>query len=175
MIDLIKKDTDVQEEDDFPKNFSSEEIRNKYNELYVPIVENRKMRNREIDKEEQEEADIYRSADVFYEHCSKMENYYCNHRSFIEYLDLNKLIGLINASNNEGIYAILRAFKKVYYMENLRDFYVADIDGLKKIIEDITDDSIVKQGGIIRKIALGDFAETLKKYLTLLGVDEEQL
>ena len=31
MIDMIKKDPDVQEENDFPKNFSSEEIRDKYN------------------------------------------------------------------------------------------------------------------------------------------------
>ena len=31
MIDMIKKDLDVQEENDFHKNFSSEEIRDKYN------------------------------------------------------------------------------------------------------------------------------------------------
>ena len=61
MIDLIKKDPDVQEENDFPKTFSSEEIRNKYNELYRPIAEERKIRNREINKEEQEESDIYRN------------------------------------------------------------------------------------------------------------------
>lgn len=60
----------------------------------MPIAEERKIRNREINKEEQEESDIYRSADVFYEHCSKMENYYCSHKSFIEYLDLDKLLAL---------------------------------------------------------------------------------
>ena len=45
MIDMIKKDLDVQEENDFHKNFSSEEIRDKYNELYRPIAEERKIRN----------------------------------------------------------------------------------------------------------------------------------
>lgn len=172
MIDLIKKDPEVQEENDFPKNFSSEEMRNKYNEIYRPIAEERKIRNREINKEEQEEADIYRNADMFYEHCSKMENYYCNHRSFVEYLDLDRLLALINTSNNEGIYTILKTFNTVYYMGNLKDFYIADIDGLKKIIDGLKDEGIVERGGITRKIALDEFTETLKKYLVLLGVEE---
>lgn len=172
MIDMIKKDPDVQEENDFPKNFSSEEIRDKYNELYRPIAEERKIRNREINKEEQEESDIYRSADVFYEHCSKMENYYCSHKSFIEYLDLDKLLALINISNNEDIYTILQAFKTVYFMGNLKDFYMTDIEGIKRIIEGVKDDDIVKQGGITKKIALSNFVESLKKDLILLGVEE---
>lgn len=172
MIDMIKKDPDVQEENDFSKNFSSEEIRDKYNELYRPIAEERKIRNREINKEEQEESDIYRSADVFYEHCRKMENYYCSHKSFIEYLDLDKLLALINISNNEDIYTILQAFKTVYFMENLKDFYMTDIEGIKRIIEGVKDDDIVKQGGITRKIALSNFVELLKKDLILLGVEE---
>ena len=172
MIDMIKKDPDVQEENDFPKNFSSEEIRDKYNELYRPIAEERKIRNREINKEEQEESDIYRSADVFYEHCSKMENYYCSQKSFIEYLDLDKLLALINISNNEDIYTILQAFKTVYFMGNLKDFYMTDIEGIKRIIEGVKDDDIVKQGGITRKIALSNFVESLKKDLILLGVEE---
>ena len=172
MIDMIKKDPDVQEENDFPKNFSLEEIRDKYNELYRPIAEERKIRNREINKEEQEESDIYRSADVFYEHCSKMKNYYCSHKSFIEYLDLDKLLALINISNNEDIYTILQAFKTVYFMGNLKDFYMTDIEGIKRIIEGVKDDDIVKQGGITRKIALSNFVESLKKDLILLGVEE---
>ena len=172
MIDMIKKDPDVQEENDFPKNFSLEEIRDKYNELYRPIAEERKIRNREINKEEQEESDMYRSADVFYEHCSKMENYYCSHKSFIEYLDLDKLLALINISNNEDIYTILQAFKTVYFMGNLKDFYMTDIEGIKRIIESVKDDDIVKQGGITRKIALSNFVESLKKDLILWGVEE---
>ena len=172
MIDMIKKDPNVQKENDLPKNFSSEEIRDKYNELYRPIAEERKIRNREINKEEQEESDIYRSADVFYEHCSKMENYYCSHKSFIEYLDLDKLLALINISNNEDIYTILQAFKTVYFMGNLKDFYMTDIEGRKRMIEGVKDDDIVKQGGITRKIALSNFVESLKKDLILLGVEE---
>lgn len=175
MIDLIKRDCDIQEENEFPKEFSSEEMRTKYNELYSPISVERKMRNREISKEDQEEADIYNNADTFYEHCCKMENYYCSHKSFAEYIDFEKLYVLINASNNEGVYTIRRAFKAVYFMGNLQDFYVADIEALKLFRKNIMDERIVKQGGITRKIALDSFAETIRQDLILLGVDEEQL
>ena len=49
MINLIKRDDDIQEENEFPKDFSSEEIRNKYNEIYKPISEER---NRILNKED---------------------------------------------------------------------------------------------------------------------------
>lgn len=175
MIELIKKDINVQEENEFPKNFSSEELINKYNDLYTPIAEMRKIRNRELNKEEQEEADIYRSVDVFYEHCCKMENYYCSHRSFIEYLDFEKLYALINISDNKGLYTIRNAFKVVYFMGNLRDFYVTDIEGLKEFRKNIMDERIVKRGGITRQIALDSLAETIKQDIILMGVDESQI
>ena len=175
MIDLIKRDCDIQEENEFPKDFSSEEMRTNYNELYLPISEERKKRNREIGKADQEEADIYSDADTFYEHCCKMENYYCSHKSFVEYLDFEKLYTLINISDNEGVYTIRRAFKAIYFMGNLKDFYLADIEGLKIIRNNIMDERIVRQGGITRKIALDSFAETIKQDLSLLGVDEAQM
>ena len=75
-------------------------------------------------------------------------------------------------SNNEDIYTILQAFKTVYFMGNLKDFYMADVQGIKRIIEGVKDDDIVKQGGITRKIALSNFVESLKKDLILLGVEE---
>jgi hypothetical protein len=175
MVNLIKKDSDIQEENDFPKVFSSEKMRNKYTELYTPIAEERKIRNREINKADQEEADIYSDADAFYEHCCKMENYYCSHGSFVEYLDFEKLNRLINSSNNEGVYTIIDAFKKIYYMGNLRDFYTNDIERLKIIRKNILNEEIVKHGGITRQIALDSFADAIKQDLILLGVDEEQM
>lgn len=57
-------------------------------------------------------------------------------------------------------------------MGNLKDFYMADVQGIKRIIEGVKDDDIVKQGGITRKIALRNFVESLKKDLILLGVEE---
>lgn len=88
---------------------------------------------------------------------------------------LSIVLVLINTSNNEGIYKILRAFNVVYSMGNLKDFYMADIEGIKRIIEGVNDDDIVKQGGITRKIALSKFVELLKKDLILLGVEVDEL
>ena len=175
MINLIKRDNDIQEENEFPKDFSSEEIRNKYNEIYKPISEERKERNRILNKEDQEEENIYSNANAFYEHCCKMENYYCSHRSFVEYLDFEKLYILINESDNEGLYTLRRAFKAIYFMGNLKDFYIADIEGLKKIRNDLMDEAVIKHGGITRNIAIDSFADMIKQDLILLGVDEEQL
>ena len=103
-----------------------------------------------------------------------MENYYCSHRSFVEYLDFEKLYLLINESDNEGLYTLCRAFKAIYYMGNLKDFYIADIEGLKKIRNDLMDEAVIKHGGITRNIAIDSFADMIKKDLILLGVDEEQ-
>lgn len=174
MINLIKRDNDIQEENEFPKDFSSEEIRNKYNEIYKPISEERKERNRILNKADQEEENIYSNANAFYEHCCKMENYYCIHRSFVEYLDFEKLYILINESDNEGLYTLRRAFKAIYFMGNLKDFYIADIEGLKKIRNDLMDEAVIKHGGITRNIAIDSFADMIKQDLILLGVDEEQ-
>ena len=175
MIDLIKKDTDIQEENEFPKDFSSEEVRKKYNELYRPISEERKNRNRILSKEDQEEENIYSNAEVFYEHCCKMENYYCSHRSFAEYLDFEKLYLLINETDNEGLYTIRRAFKTIYCMGNLKDFYIADIEKLKEFRNNLMDKSVIRQGGITRQIALDSFVDLIKQDLILLGADESQL
>lgn len=174
MIGLIEKDNNIQEEDEIPKTFSSKELGTKYNELYMPVAAARKKRNYEINKEAQEQEDIYRNAEDFYEHCKKMENYYCNHKTFLQYLDIDKLIKLINNSDNRGIYTICDAFKMVYFMGNLREYYSTDVEDLKKIRNSIQDEKLVQQGGITRKIALDNMLEMIRENLTLLGVKEDQ-
>ncbi len=93
----------------------------------------------------------------------------------MDYLDLEKLYALINASNNEDVYTICLAFQKIYFMGNLRDYYMADIEDLKIIREKIKDENVIKQDGITRKIAIDNLAETIKQKLIALGVDESQL
>ena len=172
MIALIRKDNDIQEENEFPKDFLSEKIKKMYNEIYMPISEERKMRNRILNKEGQEEERIYSNANMFYEHCCKMERYYCGQGSFVDFLNFEKLYKLINESDNGGLYTISRAFKTIYYMGNLRDFYVADIEGLKQFRKDLMDESIIKRSGITRQIALESFTDMIKQDLVLLGAKE---
>ncbi len=174
MLSLIKNDSIVQEVNDyFPWDYPSKEFKDKYLKLYNPIVEERKTQNKRINKEDCEESDIYRNATSFFDNCSKMENYYCNNRSFIDYINIDKLINLIKNSNLEDLYTIRKSFSKVYYMGNLKDFYKEDIEGLKYIRNKILD--MDSQGEITRKIALNSLAECIKSKLILLGVGEEEL
>lgn len=172
MINLIKNDTNIQEENEFPKDFVSAEVRKKYNELYRPISEERKERNRILRKENQEEENIYKNANSFLEHCKKMENYYCSHRSFIEYLNLEKLYLLINDSDNEGVYTICRAFSTIYFMGNLAEFYSADTEKLIEFRNNLKDESIINKGGITRRIAINSLVDQIEHDLMLLGVEE---
>ncbi len=174
MLNLIKIDTDIQEENEFPLYFVSEETRKKYNELYIPISEERKKRNKILSKEDQEES-IYSNANVFYEHCCKMKNYYCSHRSFTEYIDFEKLYTLINECDNEGLYTLRHAFKTIYFMGNLKDFYAADTEKLKEFSNALKDKSVIKSGGITRQIALDGFANQIEQNLILMGLDEDQV
>ena len=57
-------------------------------------------------------------------------------------------------------------------MGNLRDFYVADIEGLKQFRKDLMDESIIKRSGITRQIALESFTDMIKQDLVLLGAKE---
>ena len=104
-----------------------------------------------------------------------MQNYYLSHRSFVEYLDFEKLYLLINESNNEGLYTIRRAFKKIYHMDNLKEFYIADVEKLKQFRNALMDESVIIHGGITRHHALDIFADLIKTDLILLGVEEEQI
>lgn len=86
----------------------------------------------------------------------------------------DKLIKLINNSDNRGIYTICDAFKMVYFMGNLSEYYSTDVEDLKKIRNSIQDEKLVQQGGITRKIAVDNMLEMIRENLTLLGVKEDQ-
>lgn len=175
MLSLIMKDNECQEENPFPQSFESEELKQKYLEIFNPISEKRKIRNKELDKEKIEEEDIYETAKQFLEQCSKREMFYCNQKTFTEYIDIDKFIDLVNKSDLEGIYQIQEAFSKVYYMGNVRDFYENDAEALISISKKLLDSSIVKREGITRWCAIKNLVMTLNQILKRLGVPEIQI
>lgn len=173
MLSLIDSDMNVQEENPIPKSFSNEEEKQKYIELYNPIAESRKRRNEVLDKGEIEEENIYVNAVSFLEHCQKREEYYCSHRSFMEYINENRLIELINSSSLEDIYTIAKAFNTIYFMGNVRDFYINDIDALQCLKNDLYNEEKIKTTGITRKCAIEYFGSVIEKVLVRLGVRGE--
>ena len=175
MINLIKNDSNTYEEDYFPKMLPTEDMREKFKKIYSPIAEKRKERNRELNKLDHEEADIYENAESFFDYCSKMETFYCSHKSFLEYINIEKMLHLIEKSDNQGIYTICKVFSKIYYMENIREIYCADIEGLIMIRKTIIEEEEKVGIGITRKIALDYLAELIKGKLMLLGAEKEKI
>ena len=173
MLSLIDNDVNVQEENRIPKSFSNEEYKQKYIELYNPIAESRKRRNAILDRGEIEEKNIYINADSFLKHCQMREDYYCSHKSFMEYINEDRLIDLINNSSLEDIYTIAKAFNTIYFMGNVRDFYINDIDALQCLKNDLCNEEKIKTTGITRKYALEKLASVIEEVLVRLGVGDE--
>jgi DNA polymerase III delta prime subunit len=172
MLSLIDKDNDVQEENDEPRSFDDIEDKKKYESIYLPIAERRKRRNAILEKSEIDDENIYKNADAFFEHCKKREQYYCNHKSFMEYIDIAKLIELINAGSLEDVYTITASFKKIYFMGNLSDFYTNDIDALQELKRNLHNESKINVKGITRKYAIKNLINEIEKVLKNLGVEE---
>lgn len=172
MLSLIDSDMNIQEEDDMPRSFPNEEDKQKYMELYNPIAESRKRRNKMLDKGAIEEENIYINAGLFLEHCQKREEYYSSHKSFMEYINEDKLIELTNNSSVENIYTIAKAFKTIYFMGNVKDFYINDIDALRCLKSDLCNEEKINTHGVTRKIAIEKFSSTIKEVLIGLGESE---
>ena len=158
-----------QEENHAPRSFSNEEDKQKYIELYNPIAKSRKRRNEMLDKGEIEEENIYINADSFLKHCQMREEYYCSHRAFMEYINEDKLI---NSSSLEYIYTIVKAFNTIYYMGNVKEFYLNDIDALQCLKSDLCNKERINTIGITRKCALEYLASVIEKVLVGLGAED---
>ncbi len=169
MLLLIEKDDNVQEERGFPQSFHNNEDRANYEELYATIAAKRKERNAALEKNEIAEEDSYRNADAFCKHCELRKNYYCDHRTFLEYVDKEKLMELIKKSDLNGIYSIEEAFSDIYYMENVKDFYLSDIISLQEISDAL--DDYINNGisGVTRQIAYANLKNTIKEILAKLS------
>ena len=173
MLSLVENDIHVQDENSMPVSFSDEAEKQKYLEVYKPIAESRKRRNEILDKSEIEEENIYDNAEAFWQHCRKKKDYYCTHKSFMEYMDVEKLIKLINCSKLEDIYKIADAFNEIYYMGNVRDFYMNDIDGLNFLKNRLNNHENVNYKGITRRYAIEYLISKINKILVGLGAGGE--
>lgn len=170
MISLIDSDMNIQEENRMPKSFTNEEERQKYIEIYTPIAESRKRRNQILDKDKIEEENIYINADSFLNHCEKREQYYCSHKSFMEYINEDRLIELINSSSLKDIYTIAKAFNTIYFMGNVRDFYINDIDALQCLKNDLCNEERMNTvGRITRKCAIEYLHSVIGDVIVRLG------
>lgn len=172
MIELTKKDTEVQDEDDFPKHFNSEVRAKEFDALYSPLRQERKIRNSQIDKNKAEEEDIYKNASVFCSHCTKMQEFYLSHKSFTEYISIDGIIKLVNKTDNEGIYSIRDVFAKIYYMSNVKDFFISDLFNLIELKNALSDGEIIPIKGKTHQYAINCLKDFIVSVLVSLGYEE---
>lgn len=175
MINLIMNDDKVQYENDIPIFFSNEVEKNDFEKIYAPIAQNRKLRNSLIEKAKIDEENIYCNADSFYQHCRNRTEYYCGKRSFMSYIEINKIIELINKSSLKDVYTIANSFSVIYYMGNIKDFYLRDLELLKIFYKALSNRDMVKYGGVTRDIAINFLKEEIEKYISRLSDEKSDI
>ena len=162
MLSLIESDERVQEEGRKPLSFSAPSDKQKFVKLYSPITEKRKERNRVLEQNKMKEENVYKDAQFFFEKCKDRGEYYLKNNSFMEYINQKKLMELIRRSKTREIHTIIDAFKNVYYMENLSDFYILDIELLRELLNSLSEYNEINKKGITNRLAVKDLAKEIQ-------------
>jgi hypothetical protein len=88
----------------------------------------------------------------------------------MEHMDIEKIINCIGLVD---IYKIADAFDTIYYMGNVSDFYMNDIDGLKLLRDSLNNQENVDYKGVTRRCAIEFLIAKVDKILLGLGVGGE--
>ena len=162
MLALIENDERVQEEGRKPLSFSDSSDQQKFVEVYGSIAELRKERNRILEQNKMKEENVYKDAQIFFEKCKSREEYYLKNNSFMEYINQERLMQLIQRSKTEEIHTIIDAFKNVYHMENLGNFYILDIELLKELLNSLSKYNETNEKGVTNRLAVKDLAKEIQ-------------
>ncbi len=169
MLDLIDQATECQEIGKMPRTFVSEAERKLYMEIYGPIEARIDEKNREINIAAAVDNNKYESADKFMENCTDKKDYYIEHRSFTEFISIDRIVELLRRSTLEDIYKIKKAFLVVYDRATINQFYMKDISELRRLKEMISNREFFPITGRTREIAIESFTEMLEQVMTYLG------
>lgn len=174
MIDIVRKYSNIQNESNYINiSFESAEREKEFYAIYGPIKEEMKRKEKELGKAQTEEESAYMSGDLFYDFCSRREEYFIRHKSFMEYIDIDRLIELINRCGIEELYKIGDGIRLVYHMWNVNEFYSFDADKLSVLYGMLKDTDIVKRTGITHRIAIDNIMGFIKTVLSRLDVKIE--
>ena len=169
MLDLIDQATECQEIGKMPRTFVSEAERKLYMEIYGPIEARIDEKNREINIAAAVDNNKYETADKFMENCTDKKDYYIEHRSFTEFISIDRIVELLRKSSLEDIYKIKKAFLVVYDRATINQFYMKDISELRRLKEMISNREFFPISGRTREIAIESFCEMLEQVMTYLG------
>lgn len=133
------------------------------------LLQLREQRNLELDANILEEKGAYESVDRFCEECNLRTDYYVQNKSFMDCVNINSLIMLLEDASLEEIYKIGDVFSEIYRMGNIKDFFVDDLKRLNdleaKVLEKKDE---ISAKGITYKYAINDFYRVLNEIIKRL-------
>ena len=152
-----------------PRTFVSESERKLYMEIYGPIEARIDEKNREINIAAAVDNNKYENANKFLENCEDKKDYYVEHKSFTEFISIDRIVELLRKSSLEDIYKIKKAFLTVYDRAVINEFYMKDISELRRLKEMVSNREFFQIQGRTREIAIESFIEMLVQVMTYLG------
>ena len=93
----------------------------------------------------------------------------------MSYIDINKIIELINISNLKDVYTIADSFSVIYYMGNVKDFYLRDLELLKLLKKYLSNRDMIKYEGVTREIAINFLKGEIEKYISRLSDEKSDI
>ncbi|SFO29894.1 hypothetical protein SAMN04487831_11741 [Pseudobutyrivibrio sp. UC1225] len=133
------------------------------------LLQLREQRNLELDANILEEKGAYESVDRFCEECNLRTDYYVQNKSFMDCVNINSLIMLLEDASLEEIYKIGDVFSEIYRMGNIKDFFVDDLKRLNDLEAKVLEkkDEIGAKG-ITYKYAINVFYSLLNEIIKRL-------
>ena len=169
MLGLIDKSKECEEIAKMPRTFVSEDARREYMELYGPIEAKIEEKNRELNLAAAVDNNKYETAKIFLESCQEKKTYYVEHKSFTEFVSIDRIVELLKKCSLEGIYDVKQGFLTVYDMGSINAFYMNDISELRRLKEMLSNREYFPIEGRTREIAVESFIEMLNQVMVYLG------
>lgn len=168
MIKNINEETEDIEVENMRVDFDDKELEKEFQQYYLSVYNLmiEKNKNKEQDRCSFTIIDAGEDwAKAFEEYCRDKNEYFLENLQFIQYVNLEQLLGKILTAKPEEIYNVEAGFCHAYRYGNIKEFYKGDISKLEEFIRKIEE---CKVDGVTRKIAVDALIKTLKKKLDKL-------
>lgn len=166
MIENINKAEKIAEVRKTHYSFNSEDEKKEFYLYYTPVYEHIMKKCREKDIQLINASLEYENAKNFKKYCEENDSLFLTNKTFMKYINLDLLLDCIRKTNLEGVYHIIEGINRVYGFQNLYDYFIQDVDLLKKLKEDIQNPKIIKWRGKTGEHAMHYFMDSLDNILT---------
>lgn len=146
---------------DFSHQGSLDLFHQYYDPIYSVIVE----KNRTTDKQEINQD--YSNGEEFLKYCNENYDKFIGKKTFISYIDLDKILDIIQKKDIRGIYDVARGFEKIYYSSNFYEFYADDVSMLKNLAKCLAELNLISASKT-RKKAVDYLCGTLNNKINII-------